>query len=179
MDSDLRQLYEKDKQSKTIAITSTVIILLLLITVIILLTLLSPMNVVGESMLPSIKDGEHVLLLKRCYRIERYDVIVFKRPDSEHPPIKRVIGMGGENIRFSGNTWYIDGEPLRDDYTKEYPYDYLYDSEVGAQLASDEGLTVGEDELFVLGDNRSVSYDSHTYGCIKSDWVVGKVIKVY
>ncbi len=80
MDSDLRQLYEKDKQSKTIAITSTVIILLLLITVIILLTLLSPMNVVGESMLPSIKDGEHVLLLKRCYRIERYDVIVFKRP---------------------------------------------------------------------------------------------------
>ena len=161
MDNDLRQLYEKNKLSKAIGITSTVIILLLLITVIILLVLLSPMNVVGESMLPSIKDGEHVIVLKRGYDIQRNDIVVFKRPDSQQPPIKRVIGMAGDNIKFENNAWVINGEPLNDGFCEEYPYDYLYNSEVERELTYEEGLTVCDAELFGLGDNSSVAYDSH------------------
>ena len=52
------------------------------------------------------------------------------------------------------------------------------DKEVYAALTT-TGITVGEDQLFVLGDNRNDSLDSHIYGCIEQDWIVGKVILNY
>ena len=174
---------QKSKFARAFDITLSVIIALLVVLIVVLLFVATPMTVSGESMYPSLHDGDKVVVLKVGASIERGDIVVFERPGGSEPPVKRVIGMPGDVIRFDSaqRAYFVNGERL-DDFALDggYPADYLALSapEVRAALTG-EGITVGEDEYFVLGDNRAISKDSHEYGCIKKDWITGKVILQY
>lgn len=183
---DLLEEYElkkKNRRADIVNILLSVIIVMLVLVIVTLLFFLTPMTVSGQSMYPTYDEGDRILLSKVGYTLGRGDIIVFKIPGNDNPPIKRIIGLPGDVIYFDLGTmdFTVNGEKI-DDYATEtgYSADYFYraDREVFDALTT-TGLTVGENSLFVLGDNRNISNDSHLYGCIDVDWVVGKVILNY
>ena len=110
----------------------------------------------GPSMNDTLQDQDRVLINKFTYRVktlDRFDVVVFKYAyDTDTDYIKRVIGLPGETVRIDrdGNI-YINEELLEENYGKEVML------EPGI---AENGITLGEDEYFVLGDNRNNSSDS-------------------
>jgi len=109
------------------------------------------------SMLPTIQQWDRVLVNKLVYNFkepERGDIIVFEAPvnmGENQDFIKRVIGLPGETVEIKKGKVYINGKPLEEDYILEAPnYDF-------------GPVKVPPDCLFVLGDNRNASYDSHLW----------------
>jgi len=136
-------------------------VVIVVVVVIIRSYIVTPVVVSGDSMVPSLKDGQLLLLNKLSYRfndIERFDVVVVKVGKNEI--IKRVIGLPGETIEYRDNQLYINGEVF------ETTYNFITDD-------FDE-KTVPEDKYFVLGDNRKVSSDSRIIGMIDREDIVGK-----
>ena len=130
----------------------------------------SRIRVKSISMQPTLYERDFVLVNKLSYEFgepKRGDVIVFEyplNPDTE-PYIKRVIGLPGDNIVINNGTVIIDGEPLGEPYTKA-PANYS------------GTWKVPEDSLFVLGDNRNFSSDSHQWGTVPLENVMGKALFV-
>ena len=130
------------------------------------------LDVNGSSMVPTLENGEQVLMDKISYRFhepERYDIVVFPYQYKEDTYfIKRVIGLPGETVQINSlGQILIDGEPIEDPYAKEIT---LY-----AGVAA-VPITLGDDEYFVLGDNRNVSEDSRypDVGNIKREAIMGR-----
>lgn len=129
-------------------------------------------SVSGSSMEPTLHHGDQLILDKLSYHFsepERFDIIVFPFQYEEKTYyVKRIIGLPGETVQIdlSGNI-YINGEILEEDYGLE-PINF-------PGLAQDP-ITLGEDEYFVLGDNRNNSSDSRdpSVGNIKRDDIMGK-----
>lgn len=130
-------------------------------------------EVVGESMSPYLVEGDRLLVNKIAYIIsepKRGDVIVFDPEIDNKSFVKRVIALPGETIDIQNGVVYINGEVLNEEYlhdigtftsvtTKKMPY------------------LLGNDEYFVMGDNRSVSYDSRAedIGTITKSKIKGKL----
>lgn len=180
-----------NKKYSTLNSVLVAIVILLVFIFITLLFILSPMTIMGESMVPTFNDGDHIFVLKIGYDLHHNDIVIFNRPDSEFPPIKRIIGLPGDKIQFNTKElcYYRNGKKLEEKYINSnsegnFLYDVNYfsnskqDSKTYMMLIT-EGLIVGEDEVFVLGDNRNISLDSHIYGCIKIDWIKGKYVIKY
>ena len=112
-------------------------------------------HVSGESMENTLDDGDQLIVDKLTYRfhdLERFDIIVFPfRYKDNTYYIKRIIGLPGETVQIVDGEIYINGELLEESYGREVMQD--------AGLAA-EPITLGEDEYFVLGDNRNYSSDS-------------------
>ena len=112
-------------------------------------------QVSGSSMETTLSDGDQLIVDKMSYRFrnpKRYDIIVFPyqyEPNTYY--IKRIIGLPGETIQIIDGYIYIDGEQLDEHYGNEL----MNDPGIAA-----EPVTLGEDEYFVLGDNRNNSQDS-------------------
>lgn len=124
----------------------------------------------GHSMVPTFKDGEFVIVDKISYHFHdpsRGDVIVFHYPrDPQQEYIKRVIGLPGDQIDVSNGSVYVNGSKLNEPYINAEP---LYELQT----------VVPAGELFVLGDNRNNSSDSHDWGTVPEDFVVGRAVFVY
>jgi signal peptidase I len=124
----------------------------------------------GYSMEPTLHSGEFVIVNKLAYRVgspQIGDVIVFHFPrDIEQEYIKRVIGLPGDNVVVSGGKVYVNDQPL------EEPY-------IAAPPAYEKSWSIPKDNLFVLGDNRNNSSDSHNWGTVPMEYVVGKAELVY
>ena len=128
-------------------------------------------HVSGESMENMLDDGDQLIVDKITYRFkdpERFDIIVFPFHYKENTYyIKRIIGLPGETVQIADGLIYIDGEVLQESYGREVIQD--------PGLAA-EPITLGEDEYFVLGDNRNQSSDSRdpSVGLIHRDEIVGR-----
>ena len=124
----------------------------------------------GFSMVPTLQDGEYVLVNRLAFRNklpERGDIIVFVSPQvSDLDLIKRVIGLPGDKIRISGGVVEVNGQALNEPYIAAAP---IYNGE----------WSVPEGNLFVLGDNRNDSSDSHAWGLLPTENVIGKAILIY
>jgi signal peptidase I len=133
----------------------------------------------GDSMEPTLSDGDSIIIQKLSYYFRnpgRYDVVVFpvtatdqNGNDIDTYYVKRVIGLPGETVQIVDGKVQIDGKELKDD---KYCLSKILDSGNAA-----EPVTLGEDEYFVLGDNRNMSTDSRSdfVGLVRRDDIVGEV----
>lgn len=129
-------------------------------------------DVTGDSMNPTLHDKDVLILNKIGYHLgepERFDIVVFPfRNGSNKNYIKRIIALPGETIQidFDGNI-YIDGEILEEHYGKEV---------ILKPGNAAEPITLGEDQYFVMGDNRNDSSDSRfdQVGIVYRDEILGK-----
>jgi len=130
--------------------------------------LFSPVRVVGWSMEPTLYQDDIMIITPSSYRFhepERFDIIVLDRPNAENILlVKRIIGLPGDRVEIKDGLVYINGNVLSDDIYGAEPMYY-----------SMAELTVPEDHIFVLGDNRNQSTDSHELGTIPISSIRGKV----
>ena len=135
-------------------------------------------RVSGQSMEPTLSDGDNLIVDKLTYHFkdpERFDIIVFPYKYEENTYyIKRIIGMPGETIQIMGGYVYINGQQLTSD---------IYGAEVmqSAGIAA-EPITLGPDEYFVLGDNRNHSTDSRepNVGVLHREDLLGRAwVRIY
>ncbi|MFM2124060.1 MAG: signal peptidase [Acidobacteriota bacterium] len=145
------------------------------IALIVILFLYQPVRVEGTSMMPSLVDQERIFINKFSYRmgftdVNRGDTVVFWFPgDTSKSYIKRVIGVPGDVVEIRGGRVMVNGEELTESYVPEEYRDHI----------SMERLTVPEGEYFVLGDHRSSSNDSRTWGTVARHFIYGKAVFSY
>lgn len=129
--------------------------------------IVTPVIVVGDSMIPTLEDKQILLLDKISYifkDIKRYDVVVIKVGKSEI--IKRIIGLPGETVEYRDNVLYINGHEMKNDYNFETDDFSLKDIGNYEKIPNDKYL--------VLGDNRRVSSDSRIIGLIDKKDIEGR-----
>jgi signal peptidase I len=130
----------------------------------------SRVRVYNISMQPTLHEGNLLVVNKLAYKLgepKRGDIIVFHYQGTvTEDYIKRVIGLPGDTVDIGNGIVRVNGQVITEPYISELP-----------------GYTgtwkVPEEELFVLGDNRNHSSDSHDWGFVEQEWVVGKAIIVY
>jgi signal peptidase I len=127
----------------------------------------------SASMEPTLMIGDRILVNKLSYHlhsVHRGDIVVFRKPPDEIDPgvkdlVKRVIGLPGERISSSGGRVYINGKPLSEPYLPP-----------GTVTTGIRTQVVPKGYYFVMGDNRSDSEDSRSFGPIPGSLIVGHVI---
>lgn len=129
-------------------------------------------QVLGSSMEPKLSSEDNLIVDKISYRFhepERFDIIVFPyHYENNTYYIKRIIGMPGETVQIDGEgNILIDGEVLEENYGKEV---------IQSPGRAYEEITLGDDEYFVMGDNRNNSTDSRdpSVGNIKRGEIIGR-----
>lgn len=140
----------------------------LLLTVIIFLAVNAAtgrFRIEGTSMYPTLQDGQYVIVSKISYlfsKPQRGDIIVFIPPNDRHRDfIKRIIGLPGDHIEIRNGIVFVNGVQLYEPYIN------------GPGYYSDD-RTLGPDEYYVLGDNRANSSDSHNWGVLPGQNIIGK-----
>ncbi len=140
----------------------------------------APYIVQGASMEPTFFDYHYLIVDRLSYRISepvRGDVVVFNLPQNESRAlIKRIIGLPHETVVIEGGVVTIKNAAHPDGFTLDEPY---LDSERMGGISA-LNMALGEDEYFVLGDNRHVSADSRTWGPLPEYEIVGRVfVRLY
>ena len=128
----------------------------------------------SSSMHPTLQVKDRLLVNKLSYKfsnMQRGDIIIFQPPpsvDSKYDYVKRLIAVPGDIVEVTNGILYINGEPMEEEYINELPnYEF-------------PATQVPENNLFVLGDNRNYSYDSHLWiDWLEMDAVKGKVFYRY
>jgi signal peptidase I len=127
----------------------------------------------SESMVPTLEINDRLIIEKVSYHFQepkRGDVVVFsptktlEEQNYHEAFIKRVIGLPGDTVEVRNGRVYVNNEPLTEPYIAEKP-DYQY----GPQ-------TVPQGQYLVLGDNRNKSYDSHAWGFVPKDNIIGRAV---
>jgi signal peptidase I len=124
----------------------------------------------GFSMLPTLEEGEYIIINKLSYYLEapdRGDIIVLHFPnDRSRDFIKRIIGLPGDQVEVANGVVKVNGTTLDEPY-------------INAQPSYTGSWTVPEDHFFVLGDNRNNSSDSHNWSYLPRSDIVGKAWLIY
>jgi signal peptidase I len=128
-------------------------------------------KVYGSSMLPTVEEGEYIMVSKAAYffgQPHRGDIIVFDSPqDTKTDLIKRIIALPGDTVEIRDDKVTVNGTPLVEPYTLESPHYLVLPEEIPAG------------HYFVLGDNRNNSSDSHRGWTVPRDNIVGKAWVTY
>jgi signal peptidase I len=150
-------LYDSIKNHNRGDLVMAVILLVLLV----LTRFVSIVYISGPSMQPNFYTGDCVLVL-RTQNVDRYDVAVVKWQDKWL--VKRVVGLPGDNLALSDGYTYINGAEISE------PFEYYS----GHRKISE--ILIPNDHIFIMGDNRSNSHDSRSFGPVSSTEIYGKMI---
>ncbi|MRR32792.1 signal peptidase I [bacterium] len=133
-------------------------------------SVLARVRVENISMEPTLQPGEFILVNKLAYRlgdVDRGDVVIFHYPlNPSEDYIKRVIGVPGDEVAVQNGQVLVNGNALNEPYIMAPPH-------------YNNAWTVPEGQLFVLGDNRNSSSDSHNWGFVPMENLVGKALVIY
>jgi len=150
--------------------------------------LFTPIVVDGVSMMPTLSDGDRMIVNKIGYTVgkpNRFDIVVFHAPEDKDY-IKRVIGLPGDEIEYRDDLLYINGEPYEENYLDKYkaelpeePLTEDFKLEEKLQLEFLPSKVVPEDHVFVMGDNRRKSKDSRHIGVVAIDEIIGSTKIVF
>lgn len=160
--------------AKKIILEVLEIVLILAFLLPIRIFLFEPFFVKGSSMEPNYYSFDYLIVDKITYRFsepKRGDVIIFKPPFNDKIYyIKRIIGLPGEKVVINGAKIFI--------YSSQYPQGFELQEPYlqGHYTSGEKEVSLGKDDYFVLGDNREVSSDSRSWGPVKKERIVGKVI---
>ena len=127
----------------------------------------------GRSMAPTLEDGERYLLNRWTYTYrppERGEVVVLRDPGHSDLAIKRIVGIPGDSIQLKRGGVLINGKPFVEAYLASGTRTYAPDMQ-------EQLVMLGEDQYFVLGDNRQVSEDSRFYGPVHRQRIVGCITR--
>ena len=122
----------------------------------------TPVKVDGSSMVPTLHDGEILILKKYDKTYERFDIVVINYNGEKL--VKRIIGMPEENIKYKNNKLYVNGKKIEEPVELET---------ANFSLINLGYNKIPEDYYLVLGDNRYNSTDSRTIGLISKDDILG------
>lgn len=153
------------------------VVVALVISIVLYIFIMTPHEVIGNSMHPTYQNGEYLMANKITYRFaepQRGDVIIFKYSDTQDF-IKRIIGLPGDIVMLKDGEIYINGAVLDE---SEYLNSTVY-TNGGDYIKEGESITLGDGEYFVCGDNRPHSSDSRTFGPINEKDIKGRAWIVY
>ena len=126
----------------------------------------------GSSMFPTLQQGDRLIVSRLSYLLgepSRGDIIVFQYPyGPERDFVKRIIGLPGETVAIENGQVLINGKPLP-------PEDYVQNKSSDTRPS----VTLADDEYFVMGDNRTGSSDSRSWGPLQKHFIIGKAWLIY
>ncbi|HWL23681.1 MAG TPA: signal peptidase I [Ureibacillus sp.] len=178
---------KKDKKKNELWEWTKALIIAFLIAVVIRYFLFTPIVVDGESMMPTLENGDRMIVNKFGYMIgepKRFDIVVFHAPEGKDY-IKRVIGLPGDYVEYKNDQLYINGEPI------DEPYLDVYKSQLPkGNLTQDFTLqdipgvepdieAIPKDYVLVMGDNRRGSKDSRHIGLVNVDKIIGSTNLIF
>lgn len=127
---------------------------------------MSPIRAVGLSMLPTVDEGEFLLLNRVVYHVvppRRGDLVAITIPGERAVLVKRVVGLPGEHVVIVDGVVTVDGQALEEPYVRyRLPWNI-------------EGVTLAPDEYYVIGDNRSMAPTNHDFGTTRRQAILGRV----
>lgn len=147
------------------------------ITAVVFTKIVIPVRVDGESMYPTLHDKDtaivNALYLSKS-DIKRFDIVVLKCKKLDKDIVKRVIGLPGDTVVFKDDKLYINGTYYAEDYLDKKYIEESKERYSTSLFTNDFEITLKDDEIFVLGDNRLRSADSRTLGTFKYSDIIGK-----
>lgn len=145
--------------------------LLMVIVIYTLVNLLAPRYIVdGASMQPNFETGEWIIVSRLPYLLgepQRGDVVVLDFEEPQDDLIKRVVGLPGETVEVHDGKVFVNNTPLDEAYINAEP------------RYTEEPVTLGPNEYYVLGDNRNNSRDSHSFGAVAENHIMGRAWLIY
>jgi signal peptidase I len=131
-------------------------------------------QVQGSSMYPTLTDSGHYWLNRFSYLVnepQQNDIIALKDPRDNTLEVKRIIAMPGQSVYINNGRVYVNGRLLEEPYLPAKTPTYAYEK------SPNEFICIGNNEFFVMGDNRNNSTDSRTFGAVPRQNIIGKVIE--
>ncbi|HDP69930.1 MAG TPA: signal peptidase I [Actinobacteria bacterium] len=152
--------------------TLLLIVAAFLIAAIIKIFIVQPFYIPSESMMPTLKPGDRLLVNKFIYRFNKPkpgDIVVFLSPtDSKKDYIKRVIAVGDEEIEINDGQVFINNEPIKESY-----------AEKDGDMSDFGPIKIPKGSVFMMGDNRANSSDSRVFGPVKTKFILGSAFATY
>lgn len=145
--------------------------------------LFTPIVVDGESMMPTLENGNRMIVNKIGYEVgepDRYDIVVFHAPEQKDY-IKRIIGLPGDHVAYENDQLYINGKPQPEPYLETYKNE-INEGTLTEDFTLEERteMTVIPDGyVFVMGDNRRYSKDSRLIGVISVEEIIGSTSLIF
>jgi signal peptidase I len=136
--------------------------------------LIQSVEVVGNSMAPTLADSRRYLLNRWVYLVREpqpSDIVVILEPDDQSYAVKRIIAREGDAVHFKDGKIYVNGRTLNEPYLPQGTLTFASPS-VTEQL-----VLCGKNQYFVLGDNRNNSHDSRIFGCVPRQNILGVIIQ--
>jgi signal peptidase I len=171
-----KKLTDKPALWSKIKENSITVVVALALALVIRLFIAEPRYIPSESMFPTLSTGDRLVIEKVGYKFhppDKGDIIVFQPPemlrilgnfDKSQAFIKRAIAKSGETVAVKNGIVYVNEQPLMEDYIAAPPeYELI-------------PVTVPEGQLFVMGDNRNNSNDSHIWGFLPAENVIGRAV---
>ena len=156
--------------SKDIIIWAVELLIVCMLAVFLVAAFGQRVSVAGDSMSPSLKNGDVLLINRAIYHLKspaRGDIVAFRQEKNGHFSMKRVVGLPGETVQITDGKFLINGEETTD---------HIYVSDIEYAGEAEQPVELGKDEYFVMGDNHAASDDSRlpSIGAVTRDEIYGK-----